>query len=97
MAFNLINYITIYFNYIILISNNIKFKFLKMKLVIVHLLFILKISLQKKFVCKMVLFFGKYLFTKLSERTNLLFFKILFLNLRLYNFKSFGYGLLRKS
>ena len=45
MAFNLINYITIYFNYIILISNNIKFKFLKMKLVIVHLLFLLKILL----------------------------------------------------
>jgi len=45
MAFNLINYITIYFNYIILVSNNIKFKFLKMKLVIVHLLFLLKILL----------------------------------------------------
>ena len=45
MAFNLINYITIYFNYIILISNNIKFKFLKMKLVIVHLLFLLNILL----------------------------------------------------
>ena len=45
MAFNLINYITIYLNYIILISNNIKFKFLKMKVVIVHLLFVLKIFL----------------------------------------------------
>ena len=45
MAFNLINYITIYFNYIILISNNIKFKFLKMKLAIVHLFFLLKILL----------------------------------------------------